>query len=178
MKAFKDLVVIKQPLAPMWQTVRDRLPELAVELNDIEAIEILEREELTEGDIRLVNRWRSSQHIPAMLQGSLGSSEVSWLDRNVWDEARHCCEWQIEPSVLPDHIRCAGSTRFEPAMGGRGTRITFEGEFALAPGALKQLAGPLEQPVSKFIESIVTVFIPRNLRKVMQAAGHRVAAED
>ena len=170
MKTFRDLVIVKQPLDRIWTTVRDHLPQLAQQLDDIESITCLERHPLGPARQGLVNRWCSTQKIPAMLQSRLGAVEVSWLDRNEWDDATHTCTWSIEPSVLRDHIRCAGRTLYEPAMGGRGTRITFSGEFELAPGALRSLAGPLEQPVAAFVESIVTVFIPKNLRKVMEAA--------
>jgi hypothetical protein len=61
-------------------------------------------------------------------------------------------------------------------MGGRGTRITFSGEFELAPGALKSLAGPLEAPVAAFVESIVTIIVPKNLHRIMDAAGRLIAA--
>lgn len=174
MKHFRNIVVVKHPIEAVWTTVRDRLPELATMLDDIESIAVIEREQLVPGRLRLVNEWRSSQRIPAILQNALGASAVSWLDRNEWDDGAHCCIWGIEPSVLPEHIRCTGSTLYEPAMNGRGTRITFAGEFELAPGALRGLAGPLGEPVAAFVESVVTIFIPRNLRKVMDAAAHMI----
>jgi len=176
MKTFRDLVIVKQPLPQVYSMVRDRLPEIAAELDDIAAIVCLEHTRLEDGRHRCTNRWTSSQRIPALLQGHLGAADVSWLDRNEWDDQGHVCTWSIEPSLLAEHIRCTGRTSFEPAMGGRGTRVTLSGEFALAPGALKSLAGPLEQPALACVESIVTVFIPRNLRKVVEAAARASAA--
>jgi hypothetical protein len=176
MRSFRDLVVIKQPLEQVWATVRDRLPELAAQLDDIDRIVVIERESIGPGRLRLVNEWRSGQRIPKLLQSRFGAEVVSWIDRNQWDEDSRVCTWAIEPSLLSEHIRCAGSTSYMPAMGGRGTRITFAGEFELASGALRGLAGPLEQPLAAFVESIVTVFIPRNLRKVMDAAERLIAS--
>jgi len=177
MKSFRDLVVVKQPMEIVWVCVRDRLPQLAEQLDDLERIEVLEREQLGPGQVRLVNRWHSSQKIPRLLQQRLGAGAVSWLDRNEWDDNTRICRWAIEPSILAEHIRCAGTTSYQPAMGGRGTRIAFAGEFDMAPGALRDLAGPLEKPLSAFVESIVTIFIPKNLRKVMDAAGRLIAAD-
>ncbi len=176
MKAFRDLVVIKQPLEQVWMTVRERLPELAAQLDDIESISCLERERIDASRQRVVNRWLSTQKIPAVLQARLGTAAVSWLDRNEWNDSAHTCAWAIEPSVLPEYIRCAGQTTYQPAMGGRGTRVIFAGEFELTPTALKELAGPLEQPATVFVESIVTIFIPKNLRKTMDAVGRLIAA--
>jgi len=177
LKSFQDLVVIKQPQDLLWVTVRDHLPELASQLDDIESVEVLEREETGGGRVRLVNRWRSTQTIPSMLRDRLGASEVSWVDRNEWDGASRVCTWTIEPSLLRDSIHCAGTTTYQRAMGGRGTRVTFAGEFEFAPGALRSIAGPLERPLAAFIESIVKTLIPRNLRRVMEAAAKRIADE-
>jgi hypothetical protein len=59
---------------------------------------------------------------------------------------------------------------FAEAMGGQGTRVTFEGEFDLKPGLLGSLGG-VESLVSGFVESVVTTIIPRNLRAVVEAAA-------
>jgi len=176
MKAFSSVVVVKQPLDRVWITMRDRLPELGTSLDDIESIAVIEREELGPGSVRLVNEWRSSQRIPAGLRGRLGISDLSWLDRNLWDDASHCCTWVIEPTALTEHVRCEGSTRYEPAMGGRGTRVTFAGTFDLESGALATFAGSLQRPASAFIESIATTVIPRNVRKVIEAASRLIDA--
>ena len=164
-------------MTAFWVIVRDRLPELGAALDDIKSIVSIEREAAGPGQVRLVNEWRSSQHIPPGLRDRLGASELSWLDRNLWDDADHHCTWGIEPSVLTQHIRCEGSTRYEPAMGGRGTRVTFAGTFDLAPDALAAFAGSLRKPVSAFVESIATTVIPRNVRKVMEAASGLIDAE-
>jgi hypothetical protein len=177
MKTFRTLVVVRQPLDQVWAVVRDRLPELAMTLDDVKSIVVIEREELGPGNVRLVNEWRSSQRIPAGLGDRLGITDLSWLDCNLWDEADHGCTWRIEPAVLKGQIRCNGSTRYEPAMGGRGTRVTFTGTFDLAPGALATFAGPLQKPISAFVESIATTVIPRNVRKVVEAASLLIDAE-
>ena len=177
MKTLSSVVVVKQPLDRVWVTMRDRLPELAAALDDIESIVVVEREALRPGSVRLVNKWQSRQRIPAGFRDRLGTADLSWLDRNLWDDASHCCTWVIEPTVLTDHIRCEGSTRYEPAMGGRGTRVTFTGTFDLAPGALGTFTGSLQKPVSAFVESIATTVIPRNVRKVIEAASRLIAAD-
>ncbi len=81
------------------------------------------------------------------------------------------CDWSIEPTVLTGHITCEGATRYEPALGGRGTRVAFEGTFDLAPGALGGLAKPLERPLTSFVESVVSTLIPSNLRKIVEGAA-------
>ena len=146
-------------------------------LDDVESIVLIEREAAGPGKVRLVNEWRSSQRIPPVLRDRLGAADLGWLDRNLWDEVDHNCTWGIEPSVLTQHVHCAGTTRYEPAMGGRGTRVTFTGTFDLEPRAVAAFAGSLHKPVTAFVESIATTVIPRNVRKVMEAAARLIDAE-
>ena len=174
MKTFKNIVVLKHPIEPVWQTMRDRLSELPALVDDIESIRVIERH-AEDGKVRLLNEWRSSQSVPVFLRSSLGATAIEWLDHNVWDDATNQCKWRIEPNVLRGHITCEGATSFEPAMGGRGTRATIEGTFNLAPVAVRGLAGPFEQAVTSFVESIVSTMIPKNFRKILEAAGEVIS---
>ena len=170
MKTFKNIVVLKQPFQPVWQTMRDRLSELPPLVDDIESIRVIERQS-DNGKVRLLNEWRSTQSVPVFLRNSLGAAAIEWLDHNVWDDATSQCKWRIEPNVLRGHITCEGTTSFESAMAGRGTRVTIEGTFNLAPAAVRGLAGPFEQAVTSFVESIVSTMIPKNFRKILEAAA-------
>lgn len=171
MKVFQSIAVVKQPIDRVWATVRDRLPELGAMVDEIESITPVERTELEHGAVRLVNEWRTMRRVPEVLAATVGSGAIGWADTAVWDPTTMTCEWSIEPTVLAQHIRCSGSTRYEPALGGRGTRVSFGGTFELASGALAGLAKPLERPVSAFVESIVSTLIPGNLRKIVEAAA-------
>ena len=174
MKNFKSIIVVKHPVDRIWQTVRDRLPELVPLVDDIESITVIERKTSEKGKVRLLNQWRSRQRVPVFLQPKLGADAIGWLDRNEWDDRTRSCTWQIEPSVFRDYISCRGTTSYEPAMAGRGTRVTFQGGFNLAPGALRGVAGPLEQVLGTFVESMVTTMIPKNFRKVLEAASELI----
>lgn len=177
MNTFKSFTMVRQPIDELWLVMRDRLGEIGSGLKDIRSIEVLERVELPEGRLRFLNRWTSLQQIPAMLRGPMGGDSISWLDRAEWDDAARTCAWTIEPSVLPGYIDCGGTTRFEPAMAGRGTRVTFEGHFKLRPGFLSGLPAALEPAVQSLVESIVSTVVPRNLIRVVTAAAQSIAAQ-
>jgi hypothetical protein len=176
-KTFKSLVVVKEPVGVVWATVRDRLTELVPLIEDVAAIEVLQREELGPDLVRIVNRWSAVQRIPELMARSLPSSEISWIDRNEWDGPSFVCRWSVEPSILREHIECRGTTSYQAAMGGAGTRVTFDGTFDLAKGALGGLANALERPMAAFVESIVTTIVPKNSRKVIEAAATLVGRE-
>jgi hypothetical protein len=177
MKEFSSFTMIRQPVNRMWNTMRDRLPEIGLSLEDLKGIETLERH-ADDGTVRLLNRWSAKQEVPSMLRSALGTSSIEWLDHAVWRESEKECVWSIEPSVLKGHIECGGKTRYELAMAGRGTRVTFEGSFNLTPGFAGKLSGGLEPVIARFVESIVVTVIPRSLSRAVHAAADLIAAGD
>ena len=176
MKPFQSFTMVKQPLEEVWMIMRDRLPEIAASMEDLESIEIIERTIESNGRLRLLNRWRAKQQIPTMLQGKLGASTVYWLDRALWDNNTHVCTWSIEPSVLPGHIECCGITTYTSAMAGRGTKVTFEGYFNLKSGFLEGLPVSLELALTGFVEMIVSSLIPRNLSRAIASASDLISS--
>jgi hypothetical protein len=174
MREFKSFTMIREPLEKVWAVMRDRLPEVAESMNDLSGIEVLERSFDAER-IRLVNRWTARQTIPSFLRGSLGSESIQWIDRAEWVEKARLCRWVIEPTILKGYIECGGSTKYEMAMAGRGTRVNFEGYFNLQPGFARVVPASLEPLVGGFIESIVSTVIPRNLARAVVTAGELIA---
>jgi hypothetical protein len=168
-KSFRSLVVLKRPQDELWAIMRDHLPQIAPSVADIEEVRELERTS-DDGVVRIVNRWQVRANVPQAIRSMLKLDELAWIDRNTWNEATRVCAWSIEPCFLTDHIVCAGTTSFAPAMGGQGARVTFEGTLELKPGFLP--LGGLEKLVTGFVESIATTIIPRNLRAVVEAAAN------
>jgi hypothetical protein len=173
MKNFKSMVVAAAPLDRLWITVRDNLPDLITTMDDIEKVVVVERTQTTPDCIRLTNEWYAKMRVPEILRASVQGDVIGWTDRNEWNESDRTCRWSIEPWIMPGAIQCSGITRYEPAIGGLGTRVTFEGDFQLDKGALSGIAATLAMPLLPLIESIVTTLIPKNLRKVVEAAAKR-----
>ena len=169
MKSFRSLAVLKRPNDELWAIMRDHLPKIAPGVADIEEVRELERSSNTDGAVHIVNRWQVRATMPQAIRTMLKLDELAWIDRNTWDEAAGVCTWSIEPCFLTEHIACAGTTSFASAMGGRGSRVTFEGSLQLKAGFLP--LGGIEKLVTGFVESVATTIIPRNLRAVVEAAA-------
>lgn len=169
MKKFKSVTIVKQPKALVWKAMRDRLPETVPFLDNVAAITQVRREELADGSVQLINLWKADVKIPGAIQSIIDPSNLSWLDRAEWFEASNRCQWRIEPQFFTDHIRCAGNTHFEPALGGRGTRITFEGELEITVSNIAGLPTFMQVAVSNAMESLVTSLVPKNFRKITDA---------
>jgi hypothetical protein len=172
MKTFKSIIMVKYPRNIVWETIRDRLPELVPFLDDVADIVPEHRQEHLEGSLELINIWKADIKIPPILHSVIDPSTLSWTDRAKWNESQNICHWAIEPHFLPDRIRCSGRTQFEEAMGGRGTRINFEGALEVTTKDFPGLPAFMEVTATQTIESLVASLIPKNFRKVTDALSH------
>jgi hypothetical protein len=169
MKKFKNVIIVKHPKTPVWKTMRDRLPEMVPYLDNVASITQVQRQPGKAGSVQLVNLWKADVKIPAAIQSIIDVPNLSWLDRAEWLESRSECRWSIEPQFLPGSIRCAGSTHFEPALGGGGTRITFEGELEVSADRISGLPGFAQTAASHVMEALVISLVPKNFRKITDA---------
>ncbi|MGF1520462.1 MAG: hypothetical protein ACFCVB_22065 [Nodosilinea sp.] len=167
MKTFKTIAVVKHPREIVWQTIRDRLDELAPLLGNIEDVSVQSRTDGPDG-VRLVNVWRAKVPIPESLTAVIKPDMLAWTDHADWRDRTWECQWQITPHFFSDRIHCVGATRYEDAMAGRGTRITFQGDLNVLasniPGA------------SALLESFTTQLIPRNFQKLGKAVAQHLEA--
>lgn len=176
-KRFSSVVVARHPREIVWKTIRDRLVDLAPLLDGVESITLLERREAEDGAVHLVNLWKATAEIPAILAKVVQPSMLAWVDRAEWRHEAWECRWRIEPRFFPGRIRCSGSTRYEPALGGRGTRITFAGTLEVDLAGVPGLPGFLGAPASGAVESLAIALVPRSFRKLADALS-RLLAED
>src|ERR1039457_6044608 len=140
--------VLKHPRESVWVAIRDRLPEVVLLLDDIESVTVESRKELPDGTVDLVNIWKAKPKLPAIVTGYIKTEMLAWTDRAEYRPRSYECVWRMEPHFLAERIRCSGVTRYEPAMGGRGTRVTFEGDLVLSLQNLAGVPSILEGPLA------------------------------
>lgn len=165
---FRSVAVIRHPLPAAWAAMRDELPAVAEHLDDVEAIEVVEREEPEAGVIRFVNVWQAAPKLPAAIARHLRPDMLAWTDRASWVDAEQACTWTITPHYFGGSVHCNGATRFEPAMGGRGTRITFAGiiDWDELTGS-----GALSTVLTRGAETVALRAIPSVFQKLAQAVA-------
>jgi len=168
--------MLKHKRDDVWATVRDRLAEIVPLIGDIESVTMQSREEGRDGAVRLVNIWKAKPKLPAIAVDYLKPDMLAWTDRAEYRRPTFECLWRIEPHFLPDRIKCSGVTRYEQAMGGRGTRVTFEGDLDLRLHNLPGVPAILEGPLSSAIEAFVASLVPKNFRKLIEATGQFLAS--
>ena len=167
----RSISIVRHPLDAVWTAIRDHLPELVRYLDDIESVTVQSREELPDGTVRLVNLWRAKPKLPAIVANRIRPDMLAWTDRAEYRPATRECHWNLEPHFFSEHFRCPGLTRYEPAMGGRGTRVTFENDLQISLQRVPGVPSLLEGTLASGIESFVSALIPKNLRKLTDAAA-------
>ncbi|MFB0610971.1 hypothetical protein [Aurantiacibacter poecillastricola] len=171
MKPFQTLVGVRKPLPDIAAVIRDRLPEIAPALADVSHIEVTCREDREDGSTLLINEWRVDPKLPGPVRQAISDEMLGWNDHAVWTVDLTECTWRIEPFFMPGAIHCAGATRFEPAMGGHGTKAIFSGEFAVDASALAKIPPGLRGAAVSAVETIVGSMVPRNFRHTIEAAA-------
>jgi hypothetical protein len=175
-KPFRTLAVVRQDRATVWTLVRDRLDELVPLISDVESVTVDSRHEDSDGTVHLVNLWRAKADVPALLRTVVKPEMLAWTDAAEWKAADWACHWRIRPQVFADRVDCVGVTRYEEAMGGRGTRIVLQGELDVAPGKLPGVTSLIGGPTARGIESFVTRLVPRNFQKLAKAISAHTAS--
>jgi hypothetical protein len=174
MKAFRCLVGLRHPPQRVALGVRDWMGEVGPTLENVEQVATLARLERPDGGAALVNEWRVNPPLPAALNGVVTREMMGWLDHAEWAGDLSACSWRIEPFFMSEAIDCRGATRFEPAMGGRGSRVTFEGRLDIDPAALAALPAVWRGPASLAVEMLIGTLIPKNFRTAVEAVGARL----
>ena len=164
---FKTIAVVKFPIEEVWETMRDQLPMLSEFLEDIESITVQDKQEEQKGNLRVINIWQASPKLPSIIADRIKPEMLVWTDTAVWKEKTLTCDWIIDPHYFSGKVACQGNTRFEPAIGGRGTRITFAGDLKIDTSlGVSNMMGDL---ISKGVETILVKVIPNNFSKLSGA---------
>lgn len=167
-KDFRTVGVIKVPVEDAWQAMRDELAAVVELLPNVESVKETSREVVTPRRVRITNAWKAAVRIPPVCADFLKPEMLGWIDIAEWDSEDLSCEWSIEPNHFRGHLTCAGRTCFTPAMGGRGTRLTFEGELGWqAPPSMNSL-------LAAGLAPLFASLIPGNYQKLTKALGQHL----
>lgn len=168
MKEFKSLIIVKHPIDRVWETIKERMPELAEKLPDIKEVVVKSSRESDGGKVDLITFWKADIKIPSMLHSIVDPSTLSWTDEAYWLPRQRECHWKIQTHFLEGRVECSGLTTYEPAMGGKGTKIVFSGSLDISTAGLSvpKLA---DKKMADTIEPLVGSMLIRNFRKVTEA---------
>ena len=94
---FQCIDEVGHPLEKVFGLLRDEMTLLVPYLNDVEGIEVTEREDLPDGQVRIVNLWKGSNaKAPRMVRKFLSPELICWKKRRLkrrmvsWRESWRC----------------------------------------------------------------------------------------
>jgi hypothetical protein len=155
--------IIAFPLDEVYQTYRDRLPEIAAFMPDVREIQVLKRQDGPTGP-KLHNRWFASTELPSVAKNIVKPEWMQWDDHADWNDAGRYVAWRLELPALGQQVQCSGRNSFFAAPG--GTRVALSGDLEIKlqniPGVPSFMAKRLAPQVEAFIIKLITP----NLEKV------------
>lgn len=171
MKTFKTIEIIRHPPEAAFAAMRDYGGDIAALVDDIDEIVTESREDVTPNLVRIVNLWKANPAVlgPSGLASSVPTNMLEWTDYADWDRSRLLCEWRIKTHFAPDMINCGGTTSFEPAMAGRGTRVTVSGHLGVSGALGNKLGGVTSGVIDRGAETVAIAVLPGRFRKIIQA---------
>lgn len=152
----------------VYLAYRDRLPEVASYIPDIQSITVLSTADTPKGK-KLHNRWQADREIPAMVSKFLTPDMLCWDDYAEWDDAGFLCQWRLSIPAFPTQVQCSGQNTFY--VDGDHTRLVLTGDLHIQahkiPGVPRLLARQLAPQIEKFIVRLITP----NLEQVNRSIG-------
>jgi len=168
---FKNINVLKFEPGLLWDAMLNHLPEIGAKIDDLESIVEKERKVIDAYTIRVVNVWRAKPNLPAVVAKHIKPEMLAWTDTGVWNEKKKIVQWEIDSHYFGKQMDCAGTTLFEPAMGGKGTRIIFSGNLQWKGDKISLGLGIFDSTILKVAESVMVQVIPANFRKITALLG-------
>lgn len=151
MVKFKFDQIINHPRQLVFETYRDKLPALVPYLPNCERIDVVSREELEGGIVKLKNHWFADVKVPRAARRFVKDELMSWYDHARWDPEAFTVDWTFELLVFSEAAACAGKNHFE-VVDDKTTRYVLTGQLDLdlqkmpfVPRMFKGLAPRVEQ---------------------------------
>jgi|GEM_PF-433443 len=139
-------------------------------LPNVDGIETLERQELSDGRVRIVRRWQgNSSGAPRVVVPFATREVMQWLDVATWTPAEYKLEWVFK-NKLSRYFDCGGTTWYRPHADApeSATELAIDGALQVFPDQLPGLPEFLGARLAPQIEKFVVHMIKPNLTMVAE----------
>ena len=173
----RSIDVVRHPLERVFQTFRDRMPEIAEYIPNVSRIDVTERTDHPDGRVSLVNQWHAVSDIPTAAKAVVKPEMLGWTDRAEWHPEQRVVHWQLEPMFFTDKVKCSGTNRFT-ALDDQRTEVRLEGDLQIHLGDLAFVPRPFRARVSKELERFIVSLIGPNLGNATKAVERFLDDQD
>ncbi len=140
----------------VYPLVRDELPKLLPYLPDVESLEQLSYERVSDTRVKIVNRWRAKAKIPRAAAKFLPPDILAWTDYAEWKDDDYSVDYRLEGFGYD----VEGANSFRPENG--GTRLRVTAKITIHPEKFK-IPRFLFNSVFPLVEGVVKKAIQPNL---------------
>ncbi len=140
----------------VYPLVRDELPKLLPYLPDVEALEQLSYERVSDTRVKIVNRWKAKAKIPKAAAKFLPPDIFTWTDHAEWKDDEYSVDYRLEGFGY----EVKGRNSFKPDNG--GTRLKVTAEITVYPEKFK-IPRFLFDKVFPLVEGVVKKALQPNL---------------
>ncbi len=175
-QSFRLTERIPLPRDLCFRTLRDRQHLLVPHYDHVKEIRVLEREDLADGRVRMVNEWVSDYEVPGPVSRIIKPDMLRWLDIVTWDERSYAWDWRFDYPIFKGAVACAGrNCMLEPGPG--ATEIVLQGELTIRPEALPGVPGFIGRRVGPTVEKFILGIVTPGLRRVAEGLGKHLGGE-
>jgi hypothetical protein len=175
---FDVVETVSHPPDLVFRTHRDRLPETAAFLDEVERVECRSTTEHASGVVEQVHLWFGSPRVlPVLLRPFVPAHLLRWRQRTLWDPVARVARWEIDVPGLGTAVESRGTNQYALAPDGRWTRLAIEGELSFRPERLEGLEKAVPPGTAPMVEkaavSLIVPMVQRTGAAVSRVLGPR-----
>lgn len=160
---------ISYPVERAFHVLRDDLAKLVPYLGSVKEVRVVERKQLNENEVEILNHWFGVGTVPPGLDKVIKPELFQWKDHAFWHSNQMLCHWTLESLVTKDLFTCSGTNRLRP-VDENNTIMTISGEIQVYPDrAVPFLLKPLARTLAPAIEAFVIKMLEPNLKDTAKA---------
>lgn len=167
---------VDAPASVVYAIIRDELPSLVPFLDNVAAINELERKPGTTGRVSVLNRWRAEPgNVPSAVRPFLKPEMLEWLDHAEWSDADSWVDWWIEAPTFAKLYSCRGRNHVQ--SDGKGARIAITGALTVDPSNIPGVPSLLGRKMAPMVENYLIERIRPNLAGLADGVNRYLAAK-
>ena len=169
---FECISIVKYPLPVVWETMRDQLPELVSQQDDIDYIKVQKRAKKGTKSVHVISEWKADPPLPSLIKGFIKPDMLVWIDDADWNNEEHICHFTITPHYQVEEIHCVASIKFEQEAKGKSTKIIYSGTLTIARTSRSSIF--MTGIIIKGIEAVASKLIEHNFSKVVKTLDETI----
>lgn len=149
---------IDAPAFEVYTLVKDKLPEIAKYLPNVEKIEKLSNKTLGSGKTEIINHWYAQVELPTLVKKFLSKELLSWKDKAVWDDTKMCVSYELESFIANNLFEAKGTNYFKACETGKSELLvtcSVQIHAENIPGVPKLMVRSVLPLIEKVIEKML-----------------------